>query len=226
MQVQEDEGTPTWARFKDLLNLRYGPPLRSAPLFELSSCHRTGTVEDYQDRFQALLPRVGRLDEAQRVQLFMGGVLPPLNLQVQQQNPQTLAAAMSLARQFELMEPYLFPTKAPAKGVLPMPGPRLALPQNPVIKAALATTSAEGRTVRRLNQAEQEECRRLGLCFNCDEKYSHGHNKVCKHLFLLDCTADDDDDEDAAAATEDSADAESPIFSLHAVAGVPVTDTI
>jgi hypothetical protein len=47
MQVQEDEGTPTWARFKDLLNLRYGPPLRSAPLFELSSCRRTGTVEDY-----------------------------------------------------------------------------------------------------------------------------------------------------------------------------------
>jgi len=104
MQVQEDEGTPTWPRFKDLLNLRYGPPLRSAPLFELSSCRRTGTVEDYQDRFQALLPRAGRLDEAQRVQLFTGGLLPPLSLQVQTQNPQTLATAMSLARQFELME--------------------------------------------------------------------------------------------------------------------------
>lgn len=80
MQVQEDEGTPTWARFKELLNLRFGPPLRSAPLFELSSCRRTRTVEDYQDLFQALLPRAGRLDEAQRVQLFTGGLLPPLSL--------------------------------------------------------------------------------------------------------------------------------------------------
>lgn len=68
MQVQEDEGTLTWPRFKELLNLCYGPPLRSAPLFELASCQRMGSVEDYQDRnFQALLPRVGHLDEAQRV---------------------------------------------------------------------------------------------------------------------------------------------------------------
>jgi hypothetical protein len=61
MQVQADEGTPTWPRFKELLNLRFGPPLRSAPLFELASCRRTGTVSDYQDSFQALLPRAGRL---------------------------------------------------------------------------------------------------------------------------------------------------------------------
>lgn len=66
-QLQEDEGTPSWPRFKDLINVRFGPPLRSAPLFELASCRRTGTVEDYQDRFQALLPRAGRLDEVQRV---------------------------------------------------------------------------------------------------------------------------------------------------------------
>jgi hypothetical protein len=46
MQVQEDEGTPPWPRFKELLNLRFGPPLRSAPLFELTSCRRTGTVEE------------------------------------------------------------------------------------------------------------------------------------------------------------------------------------
>jgi hypothetical protein len=80
LQIQEDEGTPTWVRFKELLNLRFGPPLRAAPLFELASCRRTGMVEEYQDRFQALLPRAGHLDEAQRVQLFTGGLLPPLGL--------------------------------------------------------------------------------------------------------------------------------------------------
>jgi hypothetical protein len=65
IQVQEDEGQRlTWARFKDLLHIRYGPPLRSALLFELADCRRTGTVVEYQDRFQALLPRAGPLDEA------------------------------------------------------------------------------------------------------------------------------------------------------------------
>lgn len=106
MQIQEDEGTPNWPRFKDLINLRFGPPLRSAPLFELASCRRTGTVEEYTERFQALLPRAGRLDDEQRIQLFTGGLLPPLSLQVQNMNPQSLAAAMSLARQMELLEQY------------------------------------------------------------------------------------------------------------------------
>lgn len=103
-QLQEDEGTPTWGRFKELLNLRFGPPLRSAPLFELSECRRTGTVEEYANRFQALLPRAGRLDESQRVQLFTGGLLAPLSHAVRLHNPESLAAAMSLARQVELME--------------------------------------------------------------------------------------------------------------------------
>jgi len=87
MQVQTDEGTPSWRRFTYLLNLRYGPPLRSAPLFELADCWRTSTVADYQDWFQALLARAGPLDEAQRVQLFTDGLLPPLSMDIQIQNP-------------------------------------------------------------------------------------------------------------------------------------------
>ncbi|WVZ81756.1 hypothetical protein U9M48_029098 [Paspalum notatum var. saurae] len=51
IQVQTDEGTPSWRRFIELLNLRYGPPLRSAPFFELANCCRTGTLEEYQDHF-------------------------------------------------------------------------------------------------------------------------------------------------------------------------------
>jgi len=184
-QVQEDEGTPTWPRFKELLDLRFGPPLRAAPLFELASCRRTGTVEEYQERFQALLPRAGRLDEAQRVQLFIGGLLPPLSLHVQNQNPQSLAAAMSLARSLELVEQYYTSSpKGPVWGVLPAPGPRPALPAG--AKPAQPPATVEGRPVKRLNQVEQDERRHLGLCFNCDEKYSRGHNKVCKRLFFVD----------------------------------------
>jgi hypothetical protein len=76
----------------------WATPAICAPLFELSECQRTGTVEEYSNRFQALLPRAGRLDEAHRVQLFTGGLLPPLSHAVRIHNPETLAAAMSLAR--------------------------------------------------------------------------------------------------------------------------------
>ena len=76
--------------------------------------------------------------------------------------------------------------------------------------------------MKRLNQTEQDEHRCLGLCFNCDEKYSQGHNKDCKRLFLLDSLIEDDDD----APSEEPADAEAPVFSLHAVAGVPSNNTL
>lgn len=79
--------------------------------------------------------------------------------------------------------------------------------------------------MKRLTQAEQEERRHLGLCYNCDEKYGRGHNRVCKRLFLLDSVEDDDSDDDAGADGMPAAE-EAPLFSLYAVAGVLVCDTM
>ena len=152
LQLQEDEGTPPWGRFKELLHLRFGPPLRSAPLFELAECRRTGTVEEYSNRFQALLPRAGRLDEAQRVQLFTGGLLPPLSHAVRIHNPETLAAAMSLARQVELMEidrPVQPPPRAPPRGLLPAPAPRPALQAPPAAAGAPCPSGGRPAGARR-----------------------------------------------------------------------------
>jgi hypothetical protein len=128
IQLQEDEGTRPWGRFKELLHLRFGPPLHSASLFELAECRRTWTMEEYANLFQALLPRAGRLDEAQRVQLFTGGLLPPLSHAVRIHNPTTLAAAMSLVRQVELDRRVQPLPRAPPRGLLPAPAPRPALP--------------------------------------------------------------------------------------------------
>ncbi|WVZ71005.1 hypothetical protein U9M48_019632 [Paspalum notatum var. saurae] len=227
IQVQTDEGTPSWNRFKELMNLRYGPPLRSAPLAELAECRRTGTVAEYQDQFQALLPRAGPLRESQRVQLFTGGLQPPLSIDVQIQNPQSLAAAMSLARQFELREQYAAPApRAPSRPLLPAPAPRLALPAPLGPRAAApATISVAGRQIKRLTQAEQEERRRKGLCYNCDEKYTRGHNRVCQQLFLLEGLEADDAD-GIAEESEEAAAEDAPVFSLQALAGVSFADTM
>ena len=104
IQVQLSEGTPSWRRFSELLNLRFGPPLRSNPMGELMACKRTGSVSDYQDRFEALLPHIGPLEEEQRIQAFTAGLGPPLSHDVEMQNPQTLIVAMSLARKLEICE--------------------------------------------------------------------------------------------------------------------------
>jgi len=49
MQIQCEEGTLLWRHFPELLNLRFGPPLRSNPLGELMACKRTASVVDFHE---------------------------------------------------------------------------------------------------------------------------------------------------------------------------------
>lgn len=230
--MQTDEGTPSWRRFSELLNLRYGPSFRSNPMAELMECRRTTTVAEYQDRFEALLPRVGPLDERKRVQAFTAGLGPPLSIDVQVQNPQTLILAMNLARTLEQQDKYYaLPArisvsasgpatfKPAARGLLPGAPQPLALPAPPS-SATGAPAIIEGRHLRRLSQAEMESRKRLGLCFNCDEKFERGHNRVCKRVFLLELSEEDEAEDFAATEAED------PRISLLAMAGVRTCDTM
>jgi len=98
IQVQRDEATPPWRRFVELLHTRFGPPLRSNPLGEQMACKRTDTVVDYQSQFEALLPRAGVLTELQKVQIFTAGLLPPLSLDVEILNPQSVDGDESRAQ--------------------------------------------------------------------------------------------------------------------------------
>jgi hypothetical protein len=47
MQIQSEEGTPSWRRFVELLNTCFRPPLCTNPLGELVACKRTSSVADY-----------------------------------------------------------------------------------------------------------------------------------------------------------------------------------
>jgi hypothetical protein len=93
----------------------------------------------------------------------------------------------------------------------------LALLAPPIRSSPPAT---DGRPIRRLSQSEMEERRRLGLCFNCNEKFARGHNRVCQRIFLLDLA---DDDEEAATDDEPH---QSPLISLLAMAGVRTRETM
>jgi hypothetical protein len=62
--------------------------------------------------------------------------------------------------------------------------------------------------------------RRLGLCYNCDEKYVRGHK--CAKLFYLEVVNTDDDESD----TQEGPPTDEPLISLHAIAGVRTEDTM
>jgi hypothetical protein len=75
--------------------------------------------------------------------------------------------------------------------------------------------------VKRLSRPEQEERRRLGLCFNCNEKYTRGHNRVCRRIFYIGGFGITDD-----TTAADEPDKAALVFALHAVAGVAASNTI
>jgi hypothetical protein len=162
-------------------------------------------VADYCEQFLSLLARVGKLSQSQQVQLFTVGLQPPLSIDVQIQAPQSLDMAMSLARSYELREQTV--TALPCSShsstrpaLLPAPATPLPLPAPPSTQGTTTTTTCvapttqvAGRTARRLSPSEIYERRRMGQCFNCDEKYVRGHNQICKRLFLLELSEEHED---------------------------------
>jgi len=46
-RLKKNQGVPSWSQFVDGINRRFGPPLRSNPLGELTQLRRTSTVDDY-----------------------------------------------------------------------------------------------------------------------------------------------------------------------------------
>jgi hypothetical protein len=101
IQLERDLGIVSWPRFAEYANLRFGPPIRSNTLGELKDLQRTGTVEEYQRQFLALLCRCENLTRQHQIDLFTSGLGQPLASDVELQRPANLQTAMSLARAYE-----------------------------------------------------------------------------------------------------------------------------
>ncbi|XP_039844518.1 uncharacterized protein LOC120704260 [Panicum virgatum] len=78
-QLERDVGVLSWARFVEYINLRFGPPIRSSSLGELTNLRRSGSVEEYQRCFLALLCRCTDLIMQHQIDLFTAGLGQPLS---------------------------------------------------------------------------------------------------------------------------------------------------
>jgi hypothetical protein len=61
MQLDHNEGIPLWSCFKNRCHLRFGPPVRSNYLGELTRLQMTRIVAEYQEKYLALLDHVDAL---------------------------------------------------------------------------------------------------------------------------------------------------------------------
>ncbi|CAN6226836.1 unnamed protein product [Urochloa humidicola] len=214
-QMESEFGIVSWARFVDFVTMRFGPPIRSNALGELKDLCRTGTVEEYERHFLALLCRCEGLTPCHQVDLFTSGLGQPLAFDVEMQQPSDLQTVLSLACAFELcskeaehavsvlLKPKSWPATTPSSSV--------AAPSKPEDK--------NRPRFRCLSAEEMAEKCASGLCYFCLEKFSREHK--CTGRDGLFCLSMDESEDDGPDITEDDV-----CISLHALNGVTTGDTI
>ncbi|GAV80994.1 hypothetical protein CFOL_v3_24453 [Cephalotus follicularis] len=67
--------------------------------------------------------------------------------------------------------------------------------KSPLITRTVSTststpTKSPSPVIQKLNFAEMTECHDCGLCYNCDEKFTHGHRRKRQTLFHLEVVDD------------------------------------
>lgn len=205
--------------------MRFGPSIRHNPLGELKELTQTGTIEDYQAKFLAILCRADNLQPRQQVQLFTPGLREPIRTDIELQNPASLQMAMALARAYErraqvtgqaVMPQPTQPATTPVKAFTTTNTAQPALPIVPTLKPGMRSEQPR-RTMRRryLTSEEMEQRRTTGLCYNFEEKFTPTH--CCKRIFLL-LSPSGSYDSDTGQDTEE--DLEEPGIPLYALIGI------
>ncbi|WVZ82061.1 LOW QUALITY PROTEIN: hypothetical protein U9M48_029368 [Paspalum notatum var. saurae] len=225
LRSERSEGTPSWRRFSELLNLGYGPPLRSNPPGELMACKRKSSVAEYRDRFEALLPRAGPPEEERRIRAFTAGLRPPLNHDVEMHNPRTPVVAMSLARKPEPRE------RAPSRphrrrrhlasrvGEFGGPNPAVGFARTPP-RGAPPPPPPGGRSGGCRERRWRTVAGRASVLTVMRNSTAAITESVKGSFFLIWRAEEDDDDTRATHNIED------PLISLHAITGVRTGETM
>lgn len=163
-----------WENFKEGLNSRYSPNQFLDFFGELTRLEQTGFVQDYQDKFEKLLAKAGRLEQARQVSCLVSGLRDSIRTNVKAIKPNNLSSAIGLAHLYEAR--YLAHHKSNPHISRASPPPRNFTSTIPI---------------KRMTTKELNERRRKGLCFKCNEKFGPSH--ICKKLFLIQVTLEDSD---------------------------------
>ncbi|CAL4900547.1 unnamed protein product [Urochloa decumbens] len=81
-RLELTSGAPSWRRFAKLVQQRFGPPMTDGAVGKMMLLRRSGSVEEYTDKFLSLACRDADLTEPQLVQMYTAGLVNPLKTDV------------------------------------------------------------------------------------------------------------------------------------------------
>ncbi|XP_042499867.1 uncharacterized protein LOC122078063 [Macadamia integrifolia] len=206
-------GVISWAAFCKGLHARFGPTPFQDFFGELAKLQQTGSVREYQSKFERVLSKVGLLSSNRQVSCFVSGLRDSIKVDVLVVQPSTLASAISLARLYEAKIMSQRHTVSQLES------------RKPITSNKDSKSGINPLPIKRLTANEMHERRSKGLCYNYNECFIPVHR--CKKLFLIEgCDAEEEEEElppeqDAFGAVEGV-----PEISLHAICGVRALETM
>uniref|UniRef100_A0A2N9HMQ3 Retrotransposon gag domain-containing protein n=1 Tax=Fagus sylvatica TaxID=28930 RepID=A0A2N9HMQ3_FAGSY len=99
--LQQETNNIPWNVFKFGLLARYGPTQFYDYFGELTKLQQSGTVKEYQTRFEQLLAKAGPLPSTGQVSCFVSGLKENLKADVMAGRPADLTTAIGLARLYK-----------------------------------------------------------------------------------------------------------------------------
>ena len=215
----------SWDGFLQALESRFAPTFYEDPKGALFKLTQRGTVNEYLTEFERLANRVVGLPPPFLLSCFVSGLNPDLRREVMAFQPISLLQAQALAK---LQEEKLRDK--------PVPIPRSFSHPKPLINQNTTLTSKPKSAFVQRTPAEMAFRREKGLCYNCDEKWHAGHR--CKGkvmLFIAEEQAPSPDSVDHETIAdpgttmlddhEPPTDSDCSHISLHALAGLPSSET-
>lgn len=191
-----------WISFTKALELRFGPSTYANHQAELFKLRQSGTVSEYQAQFEKLGNRVIGLPAEALLNCFISGLIPEIWNEMAIQHPTSITQAIRLAK---LIEAKIKDSKIrPHKPYNQYPSPNYTKPSTYTTPQTTPTSTSMGLNptpvstptknnapptnklpIKRLNQAQVQERRALGLYYNCDEKFTSDHKCSASRFLLL-----------------------------------------
>lgn len=147
-------------------------------LFKLQ---QTSSVEQYQSTFESTSKRITNLPPEMLLNCFIFGLKPQIKHEILLLRPNTITDAIEMAKLIEnkQMENMAFFNRNSS----------FKLPTTTLQSTYQTATPTQNPNttypIKKLTQAEMDQRRVKGLCFNCDERYHSKHQCQTKRILLL-----------------------------------------
>jgi hypothetical protein len=250
----------SWGDFLQSLRIRFGKGSYDNPMEELTKLKQVGVLEDYKTQFDFLASKVIGLPDSHKLSMFLGGLKDEIRIPIRMFHPKTLIDAFALAKMQEeaflahkkairvAWTPSSFQSTYQTSGQFSKSSnggtARLIMPSSvKQVPSSGVTASQSGKgvvgrnpnqavvQVQQLTQAQMDDRRKKGLCFNCDAKYSRGHVCIAPKLFVLEAWEGGQEEISPEIVQKDEDPGEFfleefPEISLNAIVGSPSPKTM